>query len=257
MIPFTVLANDKSTEPPLLIIGASFANGVTPFFNDFEAPLGGTATNFGSYLSLGSALIRERKLSGHVINEGQAGATTFARKQCFPGPECIGPGWDSYDTQFKKALARVTSSNGINADYLLIVRGNDCNHPDAFGIPLDQTAECTLDQMNASVDLLIDVGNQALAKGITPIYGITPAYEGQELEIIRSKYNWPWIIGEQSYNTYRDLYRSRIENEMPDAILVDYWRGFQHMGDGLHPDRRTVTRAAKRIAVAIKKHKKN
>ncbi|WDE14089.1 SGNH/GDSL hydrolase family protein [Thalassomonas haliotis] len=249
-------AGHKSSEAPLLIIGASYANATTPFFSDLQAPLAGTAVNSGTYLSLGNALIRERSLSGHVINEGQAGATSFTRLGCYPGPECVGPGWDSYDTQFQKALARVSSRDNVNANYLVIVKGNDCMHPDAFGIKMELTMECTQEQMNASIDNLIAVGKKALEKGITPIYGYTPAYENLELEVFRAALGWPWIIGEESYNNYRDLYRTRLENEMPEAMIVDFWKGFEHMGDGLHPSRKTVTRAAKRIARAIRRHQR-
>ena len=257
LLSASALADNRSSEPALLIIGASYANAVTPFFSDSQAPLGGTAVNYGSYLSLGNALVRERTLSGHVINEAQAGATTFARQGCYPGPTCVAPGWDSYETQFQKALARVTSRDGINANYLVIVKGNDCMHPDAFGIEMNLTTECTPQQMNASIDQLIAVGKQAQEKGITPIYGYTPAYDDLELEIFRTNLGWPWIISQSSYNTYHDLYRSRVENEMPDALVVNFWQDFQHLGDGLHPNRKTVTRAAKRIAKAIKRHQRS
>lgn len=60
-------------ELPLLVIGASWAEGKTPFNNGI-APLGGTSVGFGSYLSLGQALTRENKLPGYVINEAEAGA---------------------------------------------------------------------------------------------------------------------------------------------------------------------------------------
>jgi ribose-phosphate pyrophosphokinase len=44
--------------------------------------LGGISVGFGSYLSLGQALTREKKLVGFVVNEGQAGGATFARPFC-------------------------------------------------------------------------------------------------------------------------------------------------------------------------------
>ena len=83
-------ASSGSAEQPILVIGASFANGSTPFNDNLEAPLGGIAVGFGSYLSLGDALIRNSTVSGFVINEAQAGATTFDRESCLP--EVCGPG---------------------------------------------------------------------------------------------------------------------------------------------------------------------
>jgi hypothetical protein len=43
--------------------------------------------------------------------------------------------------------------------------------------------------------------------------------------------------------------------EVPDALLVDAWAGFTHMGDGIHPDPKTFTAAAHRTALAIQRHK--
>ena len=77
------VAGDKidKSDYPLLVIGASTAQGVTPYNNGI-APLNGIAVNFGSFLSLGQALTRNHKLPGFVINEAQAGATTFPRLAC-------------------------------------------------------------------------------------------------------------------------------------------------------------------------------
>ncbi|MFK5986990.1 MAG: hypothetical protein QM479_16400 [Pseudomonadota bacterium] len=43
---------------------------------------------------------------------------------------------------------------------------------------------------------------------------------------------------------------------MPEAILLDMWKGFVPMADGLHPNYKTATKAAKRIAKAIIKDRK-
>lgn len=249
-------AHDKSDESAILIIGASYANASTPIFNDLQAPLGGTAVNSGRYLSLGDALVREKRLSGHVINEAQAGATSFPRLACFPGPACVGPGWEGYDRQLDRALRRVTSGTTVFADYVVIARGNDCNHPDAFGIPMDQTSECTEQQMNESIDNYIAVAKKAQALGITPIMALAPEYNRVDFEKFRQALGWSWIISESSYNTYSQLRADRIRSELPDAILIDMWAGFEHISDGLHPNRKTTQRAAKRIAKAIKKHKR-
>jgi len=128
-------------EEPILVIGASFANGAMPFNDNLDAPLGGISIGLGSYLSLGNALVRESSLSGHVINEAQAGATTFDRQTCNPDctPDVI---WQGYDKQFTKALARVTLRDPgtgditvLNSKYVVITLSNDCLHSDAFGIP--------------------------------------------------------------------------------------------------------------------------
>ena len=74
----------KASGLPLLVIGASYGEGKTPFNNGL-APLGGISVGFGSYLSVGQALTRAPQLPGYVINEAQGGATTFARSYCAPG----------------------------------------------------------------------------------------------------------------------------------------------------------------------------
>jgi len=74
-------ATPRPSSLPLLLVGASYAEGKTPFNNGI-APLGGVAVGLGSYLSVGQALTRTPLLPGFVINEGQAGATTFARPYC-------------------------------------------------------------------------------------------------------------------------------------------------------------------------------
>jgi len=60
-----------------------------------------------------------------------------------------------------------------------------------------------------------------------------------------------WRIGEDDYNEMRDLHMTRISEEMPGAILLDMWKGFVPMADGVHPDYKTTKRAANRIAKAI------
>ncbi|MBQ4811544.1 SGNH/GDSL hydrolase family protein [Pseudoalteromonas luteoviolacea] len=250
-------AQDKSQEAPLLLIGASFANGSMPYFDNLEAPLGGIAINGGRYLSLGNALIRERRLSGHLINEGQAGATTFDRLTCFPGPECVGPGWEGYEKQLTKALSRVKTAQGsYTAKYIVIIRGNDCNHPDAFGIPMAETSECSVEQMHQYTDTFVNVAKRALAAGVTPVFSSPPRYENIEWETLRQRFNWPWIVSKDNYEQFAEIRLNRLKQEVPEALFLDIWRGFTPMDDGLHPDRITMQRAAKRIAKAIKKHQR-
>lgn len=257
LICSSAFAGHKDDELAILVIGASYGNASTPFFSDLQAPFGGIAVNFGRYLSLGAALVRERRLSGHVINEAQAGATSFERLQCYPGPECVGPKWEGVDQQFTKALARVTSGEGVHADYVVVLRGNDCIHPDSFGIPIDQTSECTLDQINTSIDNFVAVGQRALDLGITPIYGPSPAYDNLDLPLFRDAFGWPWIVSDYEYNLYGTIFNNRLKAELPEAIFIDnMWKNFTHFGDGLHPSDKASRQAAKRIAKAIKKHKK-
>lgn len=244
----------KSSQLPLLIVGASYGEAKTPYNNGI-APLGGASVNLGSYLSLGAALTRTPRLPGYVINEAQAGATTFARLACAPGASTCGPaGWDSYATMLQKALSRVAQPpnfNTYNAKYVVILTPNDCLHADAFGIPQSTSSPCTLAQLNQVADRLIAVGNQARAAGLTPIYDEMPRYDKLDLNLFRSLYGLNWVISQADYNTLRHLTSSRIRAEVPGAIVLNIWKDFVNIGDGLHPNPETARKAANIIATEL------
>ena len=65
-------------DKPLILIGASYANGNTPLQQDLQGPLFGISVGAGDYVDLGMALTR---FGAKVRNEGQAGATTFSRSE--------------------------------------------------------------------------------------------------------------------------------------------------------------------------------
>lgn len=250
----------RTVNPAILVIGTSFENAVTPFNDALAAPLGGISVGAGSYLSLGNALARTPLLDGFIINEAQAGATTFDRLNCNPGPECGPAGWQGFDKQFEKALARVTVRNPAdpsqvlfyNADYIVIGAANDCLHSDAFGILQSESAHCTGEELNGYVDRLIAPGRAALSMGITPVYYPMPAYDEIDLPLMASLFGLRWILNEHDYNEMRDLISTRLKNELPDALIVNAWENYTHIGDGLHPSPKTVEQAAHRIAQAIK-----
>ncbi|MFT4926945.1 MAG: hypothetical protein ACI8WB_003045 [Phenylobacterium sp.] len=247
-------------EEPILVIGASYADGSTPFNDNLDAPLGGTSVGLGSYLSLGNALARERSLSGHVINEAQGGATTFDRQACNPSctPDVM---WQGYDKQFTKALARVTVRDPgtgditiLNSKYVVITLSNDCLHSDAFGIPQNQTQQCTADDINDHVDRLVALGQRILDTGLTPIYLDAPTYDDLDLPLAESLFGLEWMIDQPTYEALGTVRHDRIEVELPEAVQLNAWKGFEHMGDGLHPTDKSTRKAAKRIARFIGKN---
>jgi lysophospholipase L1-like esterase len=245
--------NAAASEPAILVIGASFSEAKVPFNDQLQAPLGGISVAFGSYLSLGNALVKDPRLPGYVINEAQAGATTFDRLGCNPGPACFGE-WQGYDKQLEMALARVTIPLPTpirNAQFVVITIGNDCLHSDAFGVPQDQTAPCDYAQMNAYVDRLLAVGQQALDAGITPIFDVYPPYDTLDMPFFQAAAGLYWVADEANYNALRDLHRSRLQTELPGAVVLDIWADFEHMGDGLHPSDKTTRKAAAMIVQYI------
>ena len=246
----------ENDAKPILVIGASYANGKTPFNMGLSAPLLGLAVRNGSYLSLGDALIREHREDGFVINEAQGGATTFERPSCrfaLYGDACGTAVFDSYTTQLQRAMARVRSvvTLELNADYVVIEVPNDCMHSDAFGIPESQTSECTEDDMQAVADRMIGVGQLALSQGLTPIYGGLAPLEGIDLELLQQSSFLLWTISPANYERLREIMHDRITADLPGALFVDYWAGYEHIGDGTHPSIKTARRAARRILSAI------
>lgn len=246
-------------EPALLVIGSSFGKGDLHFNDDLQAPYGGISTMAGSYLSLGDALVRERTLPGFVINEAQGGATTFDRETCHP--VCTpGVGWQGFEKQLAKALARVSytdpasGARRVNARYVVITMANDCLHSDAFGIPEDEAKPCSVEEMDAYIDRLIDIGQKAIDADLVPVFGVMPAWERLDLNILRQMAGFRWMIDEADYKLLRERLRSRLLAELPGALVLNYWRGYRHLGDGLHPNPATAQRAARRIARAISAH---
>lgn len=246
--------SQKASQLPLLVIGASYSDARTPF-HDGIAPQGGRAVNYGSYLSLGAAITRNPQLPGYVINEAQAGAGTFQRLQCPPGSAtCSAAYWDSFMTELQLALKRVAlPTGGYNAKYVMITISNDCLHAGAMGVPQPTSTQCSYSDMNDTVDRLIELGNFAISKGITPVFDVYPKYEDLDLNLFKTSSGVAWVIDEQGYNTLRDLVQSRLAAELPGAIQLDIWKNFTHIGDGLHPNPETAKKAAQVLASALKK----
>lgn len=247
-------AAPEDMNKPIIIIGASYSNGSVPFNDALVSPLFGIAVGFGNYLSLGDALIKDPRLPGYVINEAQAGATTFDRPGCMPSaPSCNLGMWQDYEKQLQKAQQRVTipGTKNILSKYVVITIPNDCLHAGAFSIPQNQTTPCSLSEINAYLDRLIAVGKKALDAGLIPIYDRYPAYSNLNLPYFATTYGLSWAADEAYYNTLRDLHSKRLTTELPGAVVLDIWADFEHVGDGIHPNDKTSRKAAAMIAQYI------
>jgi hypothetical protein len=248
----TVQAQTPPSQLPLIVIGASYAQGATPFNNGI-APLGGIAVGFGSYRGLGAALERQPKLPGHVINEAQAGAATFARLAC-SAVQCGPAGWDGYGTQLSKALSRTTNPFVtpalVNARYVVVTMANDCLHSDAAGVPQSQANPCTVQQLDEVALRLSQVGQRAIAAGLTPIFDIYPTYDRLDLPLFRQLFGLNWVIRQEDFDYLRARTLS-VLSSLPGAVVLDIWQDFEHRGDGLHPTDATSDRAAQRIAAKL------
>lgn len=243
------------TSQPILVIGASYADGRPPFDDSLQAPMGGMAVNFGTYLGEGDALVRQGLL---VVNEAQAGATTFDRDFCLTN-FCLDVGWQGYHTQLSKALGRVAIRNpsdpnqvlGYNARYVYISLPNDCIHSGAAGIAQAQSSPCSQQQVDELVDRVIDVAEDAMDVGLVPVFSRYPDYDDLNLAIIAGATGLTWYVNESQWNAIADTFEDRIADELPGAILVDAWRHMEVLPDGLHPTPKSANKAAKRIREAI------
>lgn len=254
--PQSVAAENR--EPAILVIGGSYGNGSPPFNDRLVAPFGGIAVGFGSYLSLGSALTRSREGPGFVINQAEAGATTFSRLWCV-ADQCGPAGWHGHPEQLSEALHRVAVVDPedpskilyYNAQYLVVSLTVDCLHSDAFGIPQSQTEPCGADEMNGYIERLLATADTALELGIRPVFTKMPEYRNLDLPMTRERFGLLWVIDEPDYNTLKNLHEQSLENKA-GVLLVEAWRGFRHLGDGLHPTPATVEVAARRIMRKIR-----
>ena len=246
------------TDQPILVIGASFADGRLPFDDELQAPFGGAAVGFGSYLSLGDALV---KRGSFVINEGQAGATSFARDFCLAELCVPDVGWQGYDTQLQKAVARVALVNpadpaqvlGYNAQYVFISLGNDCLHSGAAGVPQLDATPCTQDEVDEYLDRVVSVAQVAEGLGLVPVFSEYPDYEDLDLAVQAAATGLLWVADEAQYGAIATTWAERIATDLPGAILVDAWKNMDTI-DGLHPTPTSALKAAKRVRKAIAEH---
>jgi len=105
--------------------------------------------------------------------------------------------------------------------------------------------------MNQVADRLVAVGNQARAAGLTPIFDVMPRYKQLDLPLFQSLYGLAWVISEADYNALRTVTSSRVRSEVPGAVVLDIWKDFVNIGDGIHPTPETARRAANSIAIEL------
>lgn len=241
--------SDIPSKPVILAIGASLINGKIPFNNGMESPLFGASTNKGDFLDLSGALYWYQQI---VINEAQAGATTFKRPGC--NPECGSGYWESYETQLSRAMARVFDpvSGNYGAKYVIIGISNDCLHADSFGIPMSQAVQCDTAELNTVIDELVNVGQIAMSAGIKPIYNNYPDYKDWDMSLL-SNLGIPWGISKSNFNYLKTEMKKRLNNEVPGSILLDTWNVeyARIPGDPVHPDKSTSLRGALKVIEAI------
>ena len=48
-----------------------------------------------------------------------------------------------------------------------------------------------------------------------------------------------------------NIVMTTLASDLPDALIIDYWAEYAHIGDGIHPDLATVENAADMILEGI------
>ncbi|MGH1345992.1 MAG: SGNH/GDSL hydrolase family protein [Nannocystales bacterium] len=243
------------SDSPILVLGASYAEGKLPLDDMLQGPFGGSSVGFGSYMDLGDALSRQGMF---VVNEAQAGATATDRTMCLD-TFCLSVGWLGYSAQLSKALARVAIPDptdpatvvAYNAQYVYFGIVNDCMHSGAAGIPQLDSSPCGEAEVDAFVDEVIEAATEAMDVGLVPIFPKYPDYDDIDLSIQAGATGLTWYANEAQWNLLADRWRERIAEDLPDAIVVDAWANMNTLPDGLHPTPRSAKKAAKRIIRAI------
>jgi len=246
----------EPTDVPILVIGASYAEGKLPLDDMMQGPFGGSSVGFGSYMDLGDALSRRGKF---VVNEAQAGATATDRSMCL-AEFCLPVGWLGYAGQLAKALARVaipdpadpTQLLGYNAEYVYFGLVNDCMHSGAAGVPQLESEPCDEAQIEEFLDEVIDAAADATALGLVPVFPKYPEYGDIDLSIQAAATGLTWYADEAQWNLLAEMWHERLAEDVPGAIIVDAWANMSTLADGLHPTPHSAKRAAKRIINAIK-----
>jgi len=229
------------TKKPILLVGASltkqhaeFRDGVNTVF-----PF---SVNAGSYVSLEGALWRKDFI---VMNMGIGGSAVFDYDTDLFGYADTVSG---FQTQLDRALLMVTTPGGeINADYGVIVWGNEHLHG------LITPNPSTIDDINATTDTYIALGQQLLDAGVTPIFSKYPAWGVMDISGFLA-FGAPWVIDQTTWELLATTYETRIAAELPDALIVGMWDNYTNLGDGVHPDEESAMTAAIAIERAIDDH---
>ena len=129
----------------------------------------------------------------------------------------------------------LSTSDRILSSYVVISSANDCLHSGAFGMPQNQATPCTDTEVNAYIDRVITVANDAQAFGLTPIFTLYPPYAALDLPLLQQIAGFVFVANEQQYNTLAMTWARRLAAEVPGAIVVDALEHFEHLGDGIHP----------------------
>ncbi len=105
--------------------------------------------------------------------------------------------------------------------------------------------------MQDVADRMVEVGQLVLGLGMTPIFAPYPDVSNIDLELFRQSSLLEWTISPTDYQMLNNIVMTTIASDLPEALIIDYWAEYAHLGDGIHPDLATVENAADTILEGI------
>lgn len=227
-------------NPVVGLIGASFVDPLTPYPN-----AGGlTCLNGCSYRGLSDHLI------GTVIREKKGIAYQSAAQA-----GAISAGTSDYYSvlgQATKLYEHHANWNGDSSRLKAVVFDifNDCLH-NLYG-PLC-TEHDIKDGVVANVKEAVDY---LQARGVKVYLNKYVAYEDLDLPAMQAAFSnlIPGFTAAspEQYDLLKTTYEAEL-SAIDGVSLLDTWKNFNHVGDGLHPDHKTKRKAAKYVTRTLKK----
>ncbi|MER2491865.1 hypothetical protein [Catenovulum sediminis] len=240
---FTVNAQSDITpdfsNPVVGLIGASYV--------DPEAPIGNTSgltsLNGASYRGIADYLkgTTIHKAGGLVYRENAQGGATS-------------DGANGFKTMLQQAQELVEHttmwSDGSHMKAAVLFQFNDCKHTLAGLCPTQ--AEVLAGPVANTLDTIAYLQSQNVKVFVVKM----PSYEQLDLALTESIFSA--IIpdfktaNEAQYQLIQTSYEDYIYNE-DGVTVIEAWKTFEHIGDGLHPNHKSKATAAKIINKTLEK----
>lgn len=223
-----------STKPVVGLIGASYSTCQAPE----SWPLLGVGLAGCSYEGLDVKLLKSIWLRGMTVQSAALSGSFSYSVEFFGTP--------GYQEQLVKLVKRAKWRDGIfRMKHLVIDLTNDCLH----------TFPCTEESYEAeTLAIYQSIIGQAKYIGLKVYVTAMPPYSALNLDLAAKEYTLANVIGEHDYNMYKRMHK-RILGSIEGVIYLDPYKDITTF-DGLHPDDKSMRRAANIIAKAIFKESK-
>lgn len=228
-------------NPVAGLLGASFVDPEASPFN----LLGLTSLNGSSYRGIADYM-KARSIHnprGIVYRElAEGGSSTNGQD-----------GFLSLFQQAERMVEHTTMwSDGTHLDVAVIFQFNDCLHTLA-GLCDEQ------DVLAGPVQNVIDTVNYLQANGVKVFVTNLVKYDDFDLPLVEDVFSQIipgfQVASEAQYNLYVDIFETEVA-ALPGVTMIDVWKKFEHIGDGLHPNYKSHKKASKILHKAIRQHLK-